>query len=295
MTACPLCGGASEVAFVTRDRNRAVSDEPFTYRRCARCASLFLENVPPDLGRYYTDDYFELPTLDGLREQARAEAYRIDLVTPHARGGRLVEIGPGHGVFAVQAKDAGFETAGIEMDPGAVRYLREAVGIEAVESGAPEEALRAMPPSRVIALWHVLEHLPRPWEMLAAAAENLEPGGVVVVATPNPEALGFRLLDGRWPHVDAPRHLFLIAFDALRDRARALGLQVASVTATDPGGRHWNRFAWHRALARPAPGALNDLRYRAAGVAGAAIAAALGPVERRGRLGAAYTAVLVKP
>src|SRR5205807_1044257 len=180
-----------------------------TYARCERCCTYFLIDVPEDLGRYYPSDYFVLPTLEGLREQARDEAYRIDMVRAHATGGRLVEIGPGHGIFAVQARDAGFETVGVELDPIAAEYLRDTVGVEVVESGSPERVLRELPPSRVIAMWHVLEHLPRPWEMLSAAADNLESGGVLVVATPNPRAFGFRLLRGRWTHVDAPRHLFL--------------------------------------------------------------------------------------
>ena len=48
--------------------------QPFRYRRCTRCRSLHLENVPADLGAYYPDEYFSLPDLAGLRAQARARA-----------------------------------------------------------------------------------------------------------------------------------------------------------------------------------------------------------------------------
>lgn len=291
---CPLCGGPSRHAFVTRDRNRAVTDERFVYRRCERCRTRFLVNVPDDLAGFYPSDYFVLPTLAELRGQAAVERYRMELLAPHVSGGRLVEIGPGHGIFAIQARDAGFETAAIEMDPGASAYLRETLGIEVLESAAPEEALRSLPASRAIAMWHVLEHLERPWETLAAAAANLERGGAIVIATPNPDAFGFRLLGGRWPHVDAPRHLFLIPLGALRERAEQLGLELRAVTDTDAGGLHWNTFAWQFALARPAAGRLGALRFRAAAIAAAALARALAPLEQRGMRGAAYTAVLVK-
>src|SRR5688500_5838504 len=100
--ACPLCGGDAAVAFETPDRNRRIGDETFTYRRCASCGTLFLENVPDDLGRYYPSDYYVLPSLDELRAAAAAgESYRLDLVTRWKSGGRLVEVGPGTGIFAI--------------------------------------------------------------------------------------------------------------------------------------------------------------------------------------------------
>jgi SAM-dependent methyltransferase len=290
MTACPLCGGPTEAAFTTRDRNRAITGEAFHYRRCGRCGSLHLVDVPDDLGMYYPAEYFTLPDLAGLRAQAVPERWRMDLVAAHARPpGRLTEIGPGNGTFALQAVDAGYEVAVVERDERASVYLRDTVGVEVVRSAAPEQVLPGMPPSHVIAAWHVLEHVPRPWDVVDAAAANLEPGGVLVVATPNPRALGLRLLGGRWPHVDAPRHLYLLDHEALVARADRAGLDLVGLNDVDPGGLHWNAFAWHYLLRRPGARWIHEV---AAQRAGRLIARALAPVERRGLRGAAYTAIL---
>jgi SAM-dependent methyltransferase len=292
MTACPLCGGPTEAAFTTRDRNRAITGEEFHYRRCGRCGSLHLVDVPDDLGLYYPAEYFSLPDLAGLRAQAVPERWRMELVAAHARPpGRLTEIGPGNGIFAIQAVDTGYEVAVVEMDERASAYLRDTVGVEVVRSAAPEQVLPGMPPSRVIAAWHLLEHVPKPWDLVDAAADNLAPGGALVIATPNPRSFGLRVLGGRWPHVDAPRHLFLIDHEALIGRAAAAGLELAALTDRDPGGLHWNAFAWHFALRRPGWPLTAD---KAANLAGQIIARALAPVERRGLRGAAYTAVFRK-
>lgn len=289
---CPLCAGATELAFITRDRNRAISAESFAYRRCLACGVLYLRNVPGDLGRFYPSEYFARPTVAQLRTFAQgSERYRSEILTRHAGAGRLAEIGPGDGIFAVQALDAGFEVTGIEMDPAACEHLRATLGIAVVESAAPEQALAALAPLRVVAAWHVLEHVPDPWALVDAAAVALEPGGVLIVATPNPAALGLRVLGGRWPHVDAPRHLFLIPHVTLVGHAREQGLEPVALTHTDDGGLHWNAFGWHYALRRPGIPPLLD---HAARLAGRAVAAALGPVERRGMRGAAYTVVLRK-
>lgn len=289
---CPLCSGATAAAFSTPDRNRAVSDERFRYRRCAECGALHLANVPADLARFYPDSYFAFPSVEQLRaEAAGPESYRMTIVARHVGGGRLIEIGPGTGNFAVQALDAGFDVAAIEADPSAVGHLRATLGIEVVESTAPQDVLAALGPADAIVAWHVIEHVGEPWTVIAAAAASLRPGGVLVVAMPNPRAFGLRVLGGRWPHVDAPRHLFLLPYDAVIAHARSVGLEPVELTATDPGGLHWNMFSWHWLLRRPQPSALRD---QLAHLAGRLIAAALAPIERRGMRGAAYTLVLRK-
>jgi 2-polyprenyl-3-methyl-5-hydroxy-6-metoxy-1,4-benzoquinol methylase len=288
---CPLCAADGDPAFVARDRNREISPLPFPYARCRDCATLWLTEVPTDLGRYYPEAYYELPAAADLPKLAAGEQAKVDLIAAQTAPGRLVEIGPGFGVFAFAAKRAGHTVTGIEMDARCCAYLRDTVGVEAINSAEPETVLAGLEPSRVIALWHVIEHVPAPGALLDAIAANLEPGGVAVIATPNPEALQFRLLKERWAHVDAPRHLSLMPLDALSARASRAGLRLAGLTLRDPAGRHWNRFGWEYALRRrPAGGPAGPV----VNLAGIAAAQLLRPLEGRGRNGAAYTAVFRK-
>ena len=177
------------------------------------------------------------------------------------------------------------------MNAGCCDYLRSVVGIRAINSDRPHEVLRSLESSRVIAMWQVLEHLVDPWACLAASVNNLETGGVLVIATPNPESLGFRIMGRRWPHVDAPRHLWLFPIDLLTERLDACGMTLESVTTSDLGARRWNRFAWRRFL-------MNNVSSQsgrmAAYLAGTALAEASRPIERRGRNGSSYTAVFRK-
>lgn len=289
---CPLCGGQSEPGFTATDRNRARSDERFVYRRCAACGSYFLTNVPTDLRHYYGSDYYQLPDPADLDRLARVEGPKLSLVTEYVSNGRLVEVGPGSGTFARAARNAGFDVTAIEMDARCCDYLERAVGVTAINSARPDEALVEGPAARAIAMWHVVEHLDRPWAVVDAAASTLEPGGVLAVAVPNPQSTQFRLLRGRWAHVDAPRHLFLIPYGALRARLTALGLEVLKVTTSDSAGRRWNQFGWEYALRRfPArrPATLP------VSLAASVLAHALAPVERRGLAGATYTVIAAKP
>lgn len=291
--ACPSCDSDSSLLFLARDLNRRFSNETFPYYRCTFCGLVFLDPVPGDLASYYAGNYYgSLPSLPDLIGAAKVvEGYKLDLVRRFVPEGRLLEIGPGLGGFASLAKEAGYEVDAIEMDQTCCAFLSEVVGVRAICSAAPESVLPAERPYDVVALWHVFEHLPDPWGTLAAASARLKPGGIVIIAAPNPDALQFRLLGRRWTHVDAPRHLSLVPLRVLVQRAREGGLEAVLRTTIDEGGIGWNSFGWRESLANMAPG--SALRPVARAV-GTGLTYALAPFERTGLRGATYTVVLKK-
>lgn len=290
---CPLCGEPASVVFDTTDRNRGITSEHFVYARCDACRTYFLLNVPHDLSLYYPREYYSLPSPPDLARLALNERHKVALLTGAGltSNRRLVEIGAGPGAFAYAARANGYAVTAVEMDERCCEYLASRVGVDVIESADPASALATLPRSGAIALWHVLEHLSDPLGVLDAVAANLGVGGVLAVATPNPEAFQFRLLRSRWAHVDAPRHLFLIPAQVLATQAELRGLHQVTITTNDPDGRAWNRFGWEYALrrspARRAPSA--PIR-----VGSKLLERALRPVENRGMRGAAYTAVFVK-
>jgi SAM-dependent methyltransferase len=288
---CPLCGAVAGNAFAVGDRNRGVSSHPFEYRCCTRCHTYFLDPVPADLARHYPSDYHGYPSRSQLDRLARAERPKLKLLMNVVRSGRLLEIGPGAGVFAHAAVRAGFDVTTIEMDPRCCRYIESVVGARAVCSDRPEEALRDLSSFEAIAMWHVIEHLEHPWAVLEQAAPKLEPGGTLIVATPNPESLQFRLLGRYWAHVDAPRHLFLIPASALAAKAADLGLRHVMTTTSDRAGRGWDRFGWEYALRRYPATRPSTLSKR---LLSRLITAGVSPWETRDLAGATYTSLFVR-
>jgi SAM-dependent methyltransferase len=289
---CPFCGGESSLALIAEDRNRALSDERFPYRRCERCATLFIERVPEDLARYYPPDAYAIPSGRQRRLAEAAERWHVRLLRRFVEPGPLVEVGPGFGLFANAAAAAGFEVSAIDMDPHTTTLLNGRAGITAITSDEPAEVLERLPPSRAIASWHTIEHLPDPTAMLASAAANLAPGGILALAAPNPASLQFRLLGARWLHLDAPRHLTFIPHPALVTRARELGLRERFTTSADPTGLLCNRSGWQWAGKHPLA---HHHPSRAWTLCTGVLTRALAPIERRGLRGSTYTVVFEKP
>jgi len=290
---CSACGAGMRTILHTRDYNRGVSDETFRYSRCTRCGLISLENVPQNIGPFYAPGYHLLPATDAAIEAGVAhEQYKIDLVREFVPSGRMLEIGPSWGAFCLLAKRAGFSVEAIEMDPDCCAFLTSRIGVRTICRNDEAAALAEASTPDVIAAWHVLEHLRDPWRLIQVAAARLAPGGVLVLALPNPYAFQFRLLGRHWTHIDAPRHLHLVPPAVLRAHAEAAGLKQVLCTTTDHGSLGWNRFGWIFSLPHLAAA---PLAKRVLRLAGRMMTSPAALIESREGAGAAYTAVFRKP
>lgn len=287
----PNCSGSETILFRVSDLNRRMNASEFCYLQCKHCGLIRLDNVPANLSDYYPNGYYELPTVDQLAKIAAANPFKIDTILHFTKHGRLLEIGPAYGIFAFQAKQAGFQVDVIEMDARCCDHLNKIVGVNATCSSFPHDAISSLDTHDVIALWHVIEHLPDPWALISAAADNLAPNGILVMAAPNPEAWQFSVMGKQWPHVDAPRHLYLLPAQAITEYARGLGLERIHYSTTDSDAKSWNRFGWQRLLMNRVRGKWME---RIAFVVGAVLSIFMMPFESSDSRGSAYTLVFRK-
>jgi 2-polyprenyl-3-methyl-5-hydroxy-6-metoxy-1,4-benzoquinol methylase len=272
------------------DRNRALGGEQFEYRRCRRCETVFIARLPLDLDRYYAAEGYGSAVEDASPTVARREAAKLDLLSRFVSTGHMIEIGPGPGYFAARASAAGFDVSAIEMDAGYAQQLSERHGIRVIRSDAPQDAIRALPAADCVVLWHAIEHLPEPRTVLRECARTIRRGGVLLIATPNPQSLQFRLLGRYWLHLDAPRHLQLIPAGALRSCLEQVGARHVLTTTTDALGLELNRMGWEAAL-RWHPARRWSSRVSLGG--SAAIVKLVSVLEARDLAGAAYTSVFI--
>jgi 2-polyprenyl-3-methyl-5-hydroxy-6-metoxy-1,4-benzoquinol methylase len=208
-----------------------------------------------------------------------------------ATGGRLLDVGSSRGSFCFLAKEAGFEVEAIEMDSRCCDFIRSEIGVRAIQSADPASAMLDAATPDVITIWQVIEHMREPWKVLEAAATKLAAGGVLVVATPNPQAAQFRLFGKFWAHLDAPRHIHLVPAALLSQRMERLGLAAELITTTDAGSLACNDFGWRCSIANVSPVKLIKPLLR---LAGRFIAVLAAPVDRARGRGSAYTAVFRK-
>jgi 2-polyprenyl-3-methyl-5-hydroxy-6-metoxy-1,4-benzoquinol methylase len=288
-TDCPVCRVAATFLLSAADTNRRTTSEIFDYLRCGRCGLVFMKKVPGDLSRYYPDDYHPASSnLDQFKLAAEREEFKLEIVRSYATEGALLEVGGSWGSFAYIAARSGFDVTVIEMNEPCCQFIRESLGIKAILSDDVGASLPAGARYRVIVLWHVIEHLPNPWKTLDALTAAVEVGGTLVVATPNPDAMQFRLFRGRWTHVDAPRHTTLIPWRLLVQELARRGMIPRLVTMTDEGSLGYDSFGWAMSLSHMSSRPVLQWILRKLG---RVISVMIRPIERRRRRGSCYTAV----
>lgn len=290
---CSFCGASTAPFLEARDYNRGVSNDVFHYSKCTNCGVLTLVDAPEDIGFYYGRGYHEVPTrLEDIERRVKHERYKIELVKQFKDSGNLLEIGPSWGAFCLLAKRSGFSVEAIERDPQCCEFLRSRVQVQAVLSESEASALDQVSTPDVIAIWHAIEHMRDPSGLLARASDRLAPGGLLVIASPNPNALQSRLFGPYWAHLDAPRHMNLIPPEALCAKVKALGLNVLRSTTTDAGSLECNIFGWRKSLSNLVTNSFlkNKIYYW-----GRLVADVAGLGERQEGSGSAYTVIFGKP
>lgn len=173
---------------------------------------------------------------------------RLDYVRRHAAlaGSKLLDVGCGGGIFAEAAAAAGADVTGIDLAPASIDIARA----HAADSGlkihyeciaVDELAARQPGTFDVVTCFEMLEHVPRPAEIVAACAAALRPGGSVFFSTINRNAKSFLLAIVTAEHLlrMIPRgtheYVKLIRPSELAAWCRDAGLDV-----TDLSGLHYN-------------------------------------------------------
>jgi SAM-dependent methyltransferase len=137
----------------------------------------------------------------------------------------LVELGSGRGEFLQAAQGRVDRSVGVDVDPAMVKQV-EAAGFEAVHADVVDYLTETDHRPDAIFLAHVIEHLAvdTAFEMLRDAAAIIEPGGVIIVVTPNPACIA-NLTNDFWSD---PTHQRLYTLDLLSFLLEQTGFTVTA-------------------------------------------------------------------
>ena len=202
---CCLCGSPEHaLLFPAHDH---ISGEDFQVVQCKTCGLIFVNPQPPpdQLGRYY-------PAVHQISEPAAYERLdarpRVRAVSQLLKGqsGRVLDVGCGKGLFLAGLRDQGWQAVGVEMSEVSGKHARS-LNLE-VFSKPLEKCGFDQGSFDVVTLFHSLEHMPNPVQLLHHIHNLLRPGGYMVVEVPNAGSWYARAFKGDWFHCDVPRHLF---------------------------------------------------------------------------------------
>ncbi len=266
---CVFCGGDFANGRISAKEMMFGTGEPFSYRQCAACGSLALENVPDDMARYYPDVYpafgwgswfvdamgtvvFFLSSAGGTRSELgerpvvsflQAHALRMFRLISRIRwlmdsmepmpGGRILDLGCGSGIHLRILRALGYtDLTGIDpflKNPSAGRGLRLIRGDVESASGQFD----------VVLLNHSLEHMPQPRAVLKRVGMLLSKDGRCVIRIPVVPSYAWDKYRGNWAQLDPPRHLFIPSVKGLERLAGDCGMKVISLRYVSDDLQFW--------------------------------------------------------
>ncbi len=212
---CNICGheasGEVEQAEV-RSNVRKFAQERFAVWRCPECRSIHARDEV-DLPHYYADYPFHQLDDAGadwmLKTMYRNLLSRLQAagVTPESS---VIDYGCGSGVFLSFLKEQGYgDLAGYD---------------EYSESYADRAAIERT--YDCVMTQDVIEHVPEPLELVQSLHELTRPGGIIVIGTPNAEAIDLADPEERVHTLHQPYHRHILSKTALHGLGKELGWEL---------------------------------------------------------------------
>jgi 2-polyprenyl-3-methyl-5-hydroxy-6-metoxy-1,4-benzoquinol methylase len=266
-TTCPLCSGSKWSPLLEApDYTEGGSGLWFFVVQCQDCGLCFTNPRPSP----NTIDQFHAARdfcLARCRAHRRAWYSRLTRWFHNPRGyrrvmapygqGRLLDFGCGDGSFLARMHRQGWTVTGLDVSAPMVEYIQTELELNALHGTLPHPDLHAGS-FDVITMWHSLQHVHDPVEVLREAHRLLTPGGKLVIAVPNIDSYAFRCFGHVWFGLNLPRHLLHFAPWTLYLILHRAGFRIGPVRmARHSAGLRWSaRMAcqttqatrWHRWL-----------------------------------------------
>jgi len=200
---CPSCDSTAQTELPTYCIWNDVRWQPV---RCRVCDHRYTNPMPSDddLLQMYADDYFDddgawvcgfwKGSYVGNEKKLRNEARSVLAALPLS-GGRLLEIGSAGGFFLDEARTAGFDVTGIELNRHMAEWGRSTLGLE-IFSGIFEKMDFEVASYDVVVAQDVLEHVRDPRTFVSKVSGLLSPGGLFFVRGPLEQSLRERFYLG---------------------------------------------------------------------------------------------------
>lgn len=145
-------------------------------------------------------------------------------------GSHVLDVGAGSGEVVYVLRASGYEASGFEPNEGYARFAAETLSVP-VRQGFWQDV--AIPPESqdVVTMFHVVEHLESPFDVMRRARQWLKPAGLLLVEVPNVEAVC------QQPHTQFHRgHLYHFNLATLEMMARRSGFAVIGRSVSADGG-----------------------------------------------------------
>ncbi|MBN8639772.1 MAG: class I SAM-dependent methyltransferase [Anaerolineae bacterium] len=230
---CNLCGGTDLVPYCPENERGLVE--------CQNCGLVFVSPRPDahELYALYGETYFQnsdsgtvgytnyVRDEANIRKTFQRRLSRLERFV--GRKGKLLDVGCAAGFFLAEAQARGWQVEGLDVSSFAVNYTRDRFGFPAAH-GSFTELDFERGSYAMVSLWDVIEHVPDPKAYIQRAAELLQSGGTIALATPDVDSIPAHITGKRWVGYKlSEEHLYYFSPKTLGRMLTEAGFEVVDV------------------------------------------------------------------
>jgi SAM-dependent methyltransferase len=269
---CRICDNTdNNVEYHVREMQFGLRDV-FCYFQCSRCGCLQIAEIPPDMGRYYSRDYYSYQTpgypghgivrtvscfyFKHLLKRGFPFLWPLDEVMPARfpvfkalsrllirRETRLLDVGCGGGEVLWLMKEFGYERV-MGVDP----YLEKDVTYGNGLTIKKCEVAAVTGQWDVIMFNHSFEHVHNPRETLEQVNTILAEQGTCIIRIPVADSYAWKRYKENWSDLDAPRHFFLHTKSSMACLAERTGFRIERICYDSVGFQFHGSEAYKKGI-----------------------------------------------
>jgi SAM-dependent methyltransferase len=208
---------------------------------CGECGFQWVDPMPSaaELARLYDDPAYFRDADSGYRDYLGAEnshrrmaARRLRWIGRYQAPGRLLDVGCAAGFFIDEARERGWDIAGIEISSD-MRARANTFAPGRTFSGW-RDARPVLSRLDLVTMWEYIEHCRAPLDELREAAALLRPGGLLALSTPNTDHRLAHTTASEWREYKPPEHIGFFGARSMTEALKATGFDVLELAYTAP-------------------------------------------------------------
>ncbi len=252
--------------------------EKFIYAECANCGCLQLLDIPINMEKYYSNNYYSMK----IKKDNWVKSYFKYKRASYALGNKtifgkylckkfnippytewfqrtgisyensILDIGSGTGYLLKNLYDIGFNNLS-GLDPYNEQDIKYKSTVKIIKGDLDiiEKTFD------FIMLNHSFEHMINPLENLKKINSFLNPNGYVLIRIPVANSLAWRNYNVNWYQLDAPRHLFIHTEKSMQIIAKEANFKILDIVYDSDASQFWASEQYLRDIPL-----MDDISYR---------------------------------